>query len=108
MKILAIYYVGHQHPSLKFLNRYVRDSVGIMWQYLGIELLDFKDVEKLDTIEAEHPSDLNKCCIKMFNLWLKKQPTASWNQLIEALRQPGIDLGTLASKIEQMLLQQKG
>ena len=54
------------------------------WHYLGIELLDSNDVGELDTIEAEHPSDLNKCCIKMLNLWLKKQPTASWNQLIEA------------------------
>ena len=77
------------------------------WHYLGIELLDSNDVEELDTIEAEHPSDLNKCCIKMLNLWLKKQPTASWNQLIEALRQPGIELSTLANKIEQMLLQPK-
>ena len=104
---LQYLYVGHQQPSLKFLNRYVRGSVGIKWHYLGIELLDFSDVGELNTIEAEHPSDLNKCCIKMFDLWLKKQPTASWNQLIEALRQPGIELGTLASNIEQMLLQPK-
>ena len=77
------------------------------WHDLGIELLDSNDVEELDTIEAEHPSDLSKCCTKMFNLWLKKKPTSSWNQLIEALRQPGIELGTLASKVEQMLLQSK-
>ena len=99
--------IGHQQPSLKFLNRYVRGSVGIKWHYLGIELLESSDVGELNTVEAEHPSDLNKCCIKMFDLWLKKQPTASWNQLIEALRQPGIELGTLASKIELMLLQPK-
>ena len=77
------------------------------WHDLGIELLDSNDVEELDTIEAEHPSDLSKCCTKMFNLWLKKKPSSSWNQLIEALRQPGIELGTLASKVEQMLLQSK-
>ena len=77
------------------------------WHDLGIELLDYNDVGELNTIEAEHPSVLNKCCTKMFDLWLKKQPMASWNQLIEALRQPGIELGTLASKIEQMLLQPK-
>ena len=98
-------FVGHQRPSLKFLNRYVRGSVGAKWHYLGIELLHSNDVGELNTIEAECPSDFNKCCIKMFDLWLKKQPTASWNQLIEALRQPGIDLGTLATKIEQMLLE---
>ena len=98
-----IHYIGHQKPSLKFLNRYVRGSVGAKWHDLGIELLD-PDVEDLDTIEAEGSLDFNKCCTKMFRLWLKKQPTASWNQLIEALRQPGINLGTLAGKIEQMLL----
>ena len=85
----------------------MRGSVGKKWHDLGIELLDFNDFEELDTIETEHPSDLNKCCTKMLNLWLKKQPTASWNQLIEALRQPGIKLGTLATKIKQMLLQPK-
>ena len=78
------------------------DSVGKNWYGLGIELLD-PDVEVLDTIEAEHPSDFNRCCTKMFNLWLKKDHTASWNQLIKALKQPGINLGTLAYKIEQML-----
>ena len=86
----------------------MKGSVGAKWHDLGIELLD-PDVEELDTIEAGC-SDLNKCCTKMFQMWLKKQPTASWNQLIEALKQPGISLGTLADKIEQMLLkpQSKG
>ena len=82
----------------------MRDVVGKKWHVLGIELLDYNDVGELNTIKAEYPSDLNKCCNKMFDLWLKKQPTASWEQLIEALRQPGIELGTLASNIEQMLI----
>ena len=47
------------------------------WHDLGIELLDSNDVGELNTIEAQHPSDLNKCCTKMFDLWLKKQLTAS-------------------------------
>ena len=81
----------------------MKGSLGKNWHDLGIELLD-PDIEELEMIEAECSSDLNKCCHKMFQLWLKKQPTASWNQLIEALKQPGINLGTLACKIEQMLL----
>ena len=90
------------------MNRYVRGSVGLKWHDLGIELLDSSDdVEDLDKIEAEYKPDLDKCCTKMFQLWLKKQPTASWNQLIEALRQPDIELHTLATKIEEMLLQSK-
>ena len=95
--------VGHQKPSLKYLNRYVRSSVGLKWYDLGIELLDSDDVEDLDKIEAENKSDLDKCCTKMFQLWLRKQLTASWNHLIEALKQPDIELHALATKIEQML-----
>ena len=100
-------YIGCQKPSLKYLNRHVRGSIGLKWHDLGIELLDFDDVEALDIIEAEHPTDLNRCCTKMFQLWLTKQPTASWNQLIEALREPDVELHALATKIEQMLLQPK-
>ena len=81
-------------------------SVGEKWYNLGIELLDPDDVEELDRIEAKHPSDLKKCCTKMFQFWLRKHPTASWNQLIIALRQqqPLIGLNVLAWEIEQMLL----
>ena len=87
----------------------MRGSVGIKWHDLWIELLDSNDVGESNTIDAEYPSDLNKCCTKMFavDLWVKKQPTASRNQLTEALRQLGIELGTLTSKIKQMLLQPK-
>ena len=100
-------FAGHQQPSLRFLNRYVRSAVCMKWYYLGIKLLDSNDVGELNAIKVKHPSDLNKCCNRMFDLWLNKQPTASWNQLIEALRQAHIELGTLANKIEQMLLQPK-
>ena len=89
------------------MNRHVRGPIGTKWHDLGIELLDSSDVEELDTIEAEYPTDHKKCCTKMFSLWLRKQPTASWNQLIDALRQPGIELSTLAANIEQMLLHHK-
>ena len=85
----------------------MRGAVGSKWYDLGIELLEVDDYEKLDIIEAERPSNLIKCCNEMFKLWLKKQPTASWNQLIEALTEPSVELDTLASKIELMLSQRK-
>ena len=100
-------FVGHQRPSLKYLNRYVRGSVSSKWHDLGIELLDPDDVEELDKIKIQYPQDLNECCKAMFQLWLRKQSDASWNQLIGALRQPGIQLDTLATKVEQNLLQSK-
>ena len=86
----------------------MRGSLGIKWHDLGIELLDYNDIEELDAIKAKHPSDLDKCCTKMFVLWQMRQPKeASWNQLIKALSQPSVNLHSLANKIEQMLLQSK-
>ena len=103
MTKLIYIFVGHHRPSLKYLNRYVRGSVGSKWHDLGIELLDPDDVEELDNIKAQYPLDLSECCKAMFQLWLRKKSNASWNQLIESLRQPGIELDTLASKVEQLL-----
>ena len=40
----------------------------------------------------------------MLELWLKRQPNATWNQLIKALKAPGIELNNAASEIEEMLL----
>ena len=94
---------GHQQPSLEYLNQYVR-AIDKKWYNLGIELLHSNDAGELDRIKAEHPSNLHICCTKMFELWLKKQPMASWNQLLEALRQPNIKLGTLAMEIEHIIL----
>jgi len=82
----------------------VKKQVGSKWYDLGVELLEADDVTTLDAIHSGHPSDLSACCTKMFKIWLEKQPTATWNQLIEALRQPGIELNDLATKIKQMLL----
>ena len=96
--------VGHQYPSLKYLNRHVKKPVGSKWYDLGIDLLEKDDVKELNTIRSQYPADLNTICKEMFQLWLRKQPTASWNQLLDSLRQPGIDLDNLASEIEQMLL----
>ena len=100
-------FTGNQKPSLRFLNRYVRGEVSLKWHDLGTELLDSDDIGALNTIEADHPSDHDTCCVKMFRLWLRKQPSASWNQLMEALKQPDIEFQALATKIEQMLVQPK-
>ena len=99
--------IGHCHPSLKYLNRYARKQVGSRWYDLGIDLLAANDVEELNRIKSQYSTDINTCCTEMFQLWLRKQSTASWNQLIESLRQPGIELNDLATNIEKMLLQPK-
>ena len=101
----VIIIIGHHCPSLKYLNRHVKKPVGRKWYDLGIDLLEADDVVQLDRIQSEHSADFNTCCTKMFQLWLSKQPTASWNQLLDSLRQPGIELDHIAFKIKKMLLQ---
>ena len=71
---------------------------------MGIELLDPEDIHTLDEIEKNHPTDVSTCCTKMFRLWLDKQPEASWEQLIQALREPTIGLNELANTTEQKLI----
>ena len=39
----------------------------------------------------------------MFAKWLDTQVTASWDQLLKALRSPGVQLMDLAREVEQML-----
>lgn len=99
--------VGHERPTFRYLNRHVRQSVASKWYDLGIQLLEEDNIEELDVIRYQHPADNSACCRKMFRLWLSLQSTASWNQLINSLRQPGVDLDHVATEIEQMLLQSK-
>ena len=100
IRILS-FFAGHQRPTQKYLNRYVKQVIGKKWYDLGIELLENDDIGALNNIQSDHSKDQEECCTKMFQLWLTKQP-ASWNQLIEALR--NIKLNHLATSIEEMLL----
>ena len=96
-------YIGTERPALKYLNNYVRIDVGKKWYDLGVQLLDQEDEETLSTIEANYRGDIDKCVTEMFRLWTQRKPEASWNNLIDALRQPGVKLDALAKNIEDML-----
>ena len=95
--------IGENTPTLKLLNRYVKKEATNKWYDLGIELLSNEDVEELSTIRNNHPIDAGTCCTEMFQLWLKKEPKATWKKLMEALKAPGIEMNQLANKIEQIL-----
>ena len=45
-----------------------------------------------------------RCCQEMFTKWLQTQENASWDQLLEALRSPSVQLKNLANQIDQMIL----
>ena len=93
---------GYDRPALKLLNKHVRKDVSSKWHDLGLELLEQEDEEKLNEIETNNPTDVSKCCKEMFQLWLRKCTNATWNQLIQALKE--IELNNLAATIEGMLI----
>ena len=65
------------------------------WNRLGLALkLNSYD---LNIIEKDNPGDTRKQSLKMFDLWLKTQPDASYEQLIKALREVGNE--TVASSL---------
>ena len=57
--------------------------------------------DALNVIQSNN-NDVTNCCSAMFQLWLDRQPTASWRQLTEALKQ--LQLNYLASQIESKLM----
>ena len=103
--VLFIFIAVDNRPEIKFLNRHMREplcakSTG-MWKDLGLELLGTGSNDSLDAIKNNN-SDIRNCCSAMFQLWLDRQPTASWRQLIEALKQ--LQLNFLAYQIESKLI----
>jgi len=97
-------YVGTDRPTMKYLNKHVRPDIAAKkWYDIGIELLDEGDEKELNTIKANNPADHDTCAGEMLQLWLARKPDASWNQLLQAFREPHIGLHALASKIEGML-----
>jgi len=101
--ILSFTYIGSDHPAFKNL-RFVRDLVADKWYDIGLELLEQKDERTVNIIKRNNAGNVAECCTEMLELWLNRQPNATWNQLIKALRAPGIELNNAASKIEKMLL----
>ena len=96
--------VGCDRPALKLLNKYVRKDASVKWHDLGLELLEQEDEGTLNEIQKNNPYNASECCKEMFQLWLNKCPNATWNLLIDALREPNIELNSLATTTEHMLM----
>lgn len=97
-------HIGTDTPSLVYLNRYVRESIAVKWHDVGIELLKQEGEKALRIIKANNAGNVSECCAEMLQLWLRRQPSATWNQLICALRSPGIQLNDVVMKIEGQLI----
>ena len=101
------FFIGTDRPTLKYLNKYVRPHISTHWLEIGIELLDIGDEPILEIFRENYPNNSNRCASEMLQLWLNKRVEASWNILIQVLRQPHIGLSVLASKIENMLVKEE-
>ena len=96
--------VGSDRPALKLLNKYVRKDAAVKWHDLGLELLEQEDEGTLNEIQINNPNNASECCKLMFQLWLSKRSDATWDLLINALREPNIELNNLATTIENLLV----
>ena len=93
---------GCDRPALKLLNKHVTKQVSSKWRKLGLELLEQADEGKLKQIKNNNPNDVEECCTEMFSSWLEKYSTATWNQLIQALKE--VDLNNVATEVEGKLM----
>ena len=66
-----------------------RREIAPHWNYLGLQLLQEKYVNKLNIIQKNYPSDIERCCAEMLQHWLDVDTKASWNKLVDALEKTG-------------------
>jgi len=100
-----MYLIGQNKPSIKLLQRAkVIIDVSAKWYELGIALLEERKLGQLEIIMANKNSNVTACCYAMFNYWIKTQPEASWHQLVEALREPGVELHNVAATVKEIFI----
>ena len=92
---------GSDKPTLKLLNRHIRNEITTRSEDLGVELLNEEQPSLLNNI-AENKPDVQSRCSELFKYWLRVDTDASWNKLIEALNK--IDEHCLAEKIKSDVL----
>ena len=74
-------------------------AVGRKWYELGIELLDEDQLTQLDIIKTDN-DEVTRCCAEMFQYWLRNHSTATWLDLVKALKAPGVELNDVAAMVE--------
>ena len=98
-------FIGNDHPTLIQLINVIPHII-VFWYDIGVELLGVDGVAELKAIRRNYHRDFQMCARKMFETWLERRPDANWNQLIQALSKPSINLSSVASIIEKMLLKE--
>jgi len=99
-----MYPTGMSKPSLKLLQRNkVITAVSAKWYQLGIVLLEDERVNQLANIRANN-NNVTDRCYEMFGYWIQTQPKASWEQLVEALSEPGVEMNDVAETVKRKFI----
>ena len=89
-------------PTIKALqSSKIINAIGPKWYELGIALLDDDQSVQLETIKANH-NEATRCCTAMLIYWLQSHSTATWHDLVEALKAPGVELNNVANIVEAL------
>ena len=101
----SLYFTVTDRPEVRYLNRYVRDSVcaegNTKWHDLGLILIGESGRNDLGIIKLDKKHSVFECCDAMFALWLQRDTQASWGRLITALRE--IFMEVLADELTKRL-----
>lgn len=90
--------VESETPDLKTLINELF-SVRQKWYPIGVQLN--VDHTVLEDIETKHAGDVYRQLSSMLQEWLKNgSKTASWREIVEALRSPSVDTTSLASNLK--------
>ena len=93
---------AHSKPSIKILQcSKVISAIGPKWYELGIALLDDDKLRQLKIIESNN-SEVTRQCTAMLIYWLESHSNATWNDLVEALKAPGVELNNVSTMVKEL------
>ena len=95
---------GYSKPTLKLLqSTKIIISMSTKWYELGIALLDDDQIRQLEVIKADN-DEVTRRCLAMLSYWLETHPDVTWNDLIDGLKAPGVEMNELAATVAKQLI----
>ena len=88
LQISLFFTLVYTKPLLRDLYQYITPRYGAYWEVIG-ELLGLQ-TGALRIIEAEWPTNIERCCNKMLKKWLDIDITASWQKMFAAIESPAV------------------
>ena len=98
--LFLLYIVKEDKPLLLDLQNLITPNYSSCWKSIGNQL--GIPTEILDVMEADNPTNLEKCCNDMLKHWLKFDAEASWNKIVKAIDSPPVAAADLASRLKAM------